>query len=216
MIAIICPTRARKDGFERMFNSAFATANEKRITIFSGSNGDDEYVWMKYPIDMPTVYMWNDLVKAALANNDNKLFMLGSDDMIFATPGWDNALIEHYNGLKNKIHVYHLQDSRDTHGTPHPIFSREWIDAMGWMLPPYFMHWKVDTWSVEIAKHNNCFTHLHEYQLIHDKPNDRGIPDQTHLRIRQNGWLARDNYVASTCSYLLEYEKKRLKDHINA
>lgn len=210
MIAIICPTRARKDGFERMFNSAFATANEKRITIFSGSNGDDEYVWMKYPIDMPTVYMWNDLVKAALANNDNKLFMLGSDDMIFATPGWDNALIEHYNGLKNKIHVYHLQDSRDTHGTPHPIVSREYIEAMGYFLPPLFTHWFVDSWTVAIAKHNNCFTYMKDYSLIHNKPSDLGKPDETHTRIRRNGWHRRDVEVNEKCQHFLALEQQRL------
>lgn len=210
MIAILVPTRGRPEGFKRMCDSAFSTANEKLITIFSGSNGGDDYVWMKYPIDIPTVYIWNNLAKAALNNPENKLFMLGSDDMMFATPGWDKVLIDHYNALENKIHVYHLRDSRDPLGTPHPIVTREYIDGMGYFLPPIFLHWFADTWTIAIATYNDCYTHLKEYELIHDKPSDKGQADETHNRIRRNGWHQRDQAVNDTCQHVLELEKKRL------
>lgn len=209
-IAILCPTRGRFKGFSRMRDSVKATTTEKTF-IYSCTNGDDTYA-PKMPHDCPTVYMWNHLANKAQADKvyDHRLFMLASDDTVFATPGWDRALIEHYNNLENKIHVYALQDSRDRNGTPHPIFSKEWIEAMGWMIPPYFLHWKVDTWSVDIAKSNNCFTHMRDFILIHDKSNDKGTPDATHLKIRRNGWLERDNMLAKNCSYILEWEKRRL------
>lgn len=158
----------------------------------------------------PTVYRWNVLAKRALREPENKLFMLAADDIVFSTPCWDEALLNHYNSLENKIHVYALQDSRDPEGTPHPIVTREWIEAMGYAFPPIFLHWHLDTWTVAISKANNCFTHLKDYLLVHDKPSDRGQPDETHTRIRSLGWHERDKYVNETCQHFLECEKQRL------
>lgn len=211
MINLICPTRNRPQQFGRMVESAGKTASSK-ILLTCGTNGDDDYVEHKYPLDCPTVFMWNNLASVAMRNEKAKLFMLAADDMIFSTPGWDEALLDHYNKLENKIHVYHLQDSRDKDGTPHVFVTREWIDVMGWFLPPYFIHWNVDSWTVEIAKANNCFTHIRDYELVHLKPSDQGHPDETHSRIRRNGWHERDMYVAKSCVYLLDYEKNRLSE----
>lgn len=222
MIAILCPTRGRPESFKRMIESS-CTSN-----IYAYVSHDDmsEHIYAdiikKYNRfhysgpDYPTVHKWNLLAQEAMKDStrlgglDTKLFMLGSDDMYFATPGWDKALLDHYNALENKIHVYALQDSRDENGTPHPIFSREWIEAMGYFIPPLFMHWQADTWSVEIAKANDCFTHMKDYLLVHDKPSDRGEADETHSRIRSFGWHDRDKYVAETMKHVLEGEKKRL------
>jgi hypothetical protein len=215
MIALLCPTRGRPEQFKRMCESVKSTSTANVIhEIVSGTNAGSGAHYCRYdgifPEDTPTVFMWNML--AGKAHPDTKLFMLAADDMIFSTPGWDEALLDHYSKLENKIHCYHLQDSRDKNGVPHPILTREWIEAMGWFVPPYFLHWEIDVWTNEIAKANNCFTHLRDFELIHDKCNDRGRPDQTHLRIRQNGWRERDAYVAKSCSYLLEYEKQRLAE----
>ena len=210
MIAIIAPTRGRPKQFQRMVESVKSTS--KKAMIYAASNGSDDYVSYHYPIDMPTVFMWNDMAKMAMKEEKNKLFMLAADDIIFSTKGWDEALIDHYSKLERKIHCWALQDSRDKEGFPHPIVSREWIEAMNWFVPPYFMHWKIDVWTNEIAKTNNCFTHMRDYLLVHDKPNDRGQPDETHSRIRRNGWLQRDDDMAKSCAYLLEYEKKRLAE----
>lgn len=211
MIAILCPTRGRPEGFKRMCDSSASTSSTNaRITVFAASNEENTYTNYSYPLDCPTVFMWNDMAITALENPTMKLFMLGSDDMIFATPGWDKALLDHYEKLENKIHVYHLQDSRDPEGTPHPIVTREYIDAMGYFLCPIFLHWFVDSWAVSIAKENSCFTHLKDYLLIHDKPSDKGEPDETHSRIRRNGWHQRDKAVNDSCQHFLEFEKQRL------
>lgn len=221
-IALLCPTRERMDQLTRMgqsvldtaFNSALLyIAHDERLKVFGGiGNWQTGYLM---PENLPTAQKWNKLADIALQNPDNKLFMLAADDMIFDTPGWDKALIDHYNSLENKIHVYHLQDSRDENGTPHPIVTREYIEAMGYFVPPIFMHWHVDSWTVEIAKANNCFTHLKDYKLIHDKPSDKGQADETHSRIREWGWNERDKYVNNKCQHFLAVEKDRLRTAIN-
>lgn len=200
-IAILCPTRHdRQAGLDRLDKSIQDTQSH----LFY----DDRDM-------MPTAQKWNDLAKCAMENQRYNLFMLGSDDMYFETPGWDKALLDHYNALENKIHVYSLRDSRDPEGTPHPIVTREYIEATGYFLPPIFLHWYVDSWTVGIAKANGCFTHKKDYLLVHDKPSDRGKGDDTHNRIRAWGWRERDEYVAKTCQHFLDAEKVRLGNAIS-
>lgn len=213
MIAILCPTRGRPEQFNRMRESVDQTSLCAKV--YAGTHDRRGYDFraqsvFDYPDNLPTAHKWNNMAVNLLNDQSLKLFMLGADDMIFEAPGWDKALIDHYNALENKVHVYALQDSRDKNGTPHPIVTREYIEQMGYFLPPIFLHWFSDTWTVEIAKFNNCFTHLTDYTLRHDKPSDRGQPDETHSRIRQWGWHVRDEWVAEKCAHFLEHEKQRL------
>lgn len=225
MIELICPSKGRPEKLKRMWESAMQTADKPwQITMSLGVSEEEcsEYSEFTHDFEIEihkvknwtTAYSWNYLAQNAL-NGSAKLFMLASDDMIFSTPLWDKALIEHYEKLDNKIHVYALQDSRDKLGTPHPIVTCEYIEAMGYFLPPIFLHWYVDSWTVEIAKRNNVFTHLTDYMLIHDKPSDAGKPDKTHTGIREMGWFERDKFVNDTCQHLLEHEKYRLMEAIS-
>lgn len=230
-IAIICPTKGRPHECKRMIESVVATTvsnitiyiliqnekdnlsyNQKDIAnIIKGTPvtvvvaqllNDDK----TYTENVPTAYLWNKLCLAAYENK-HTLFMLGADDMIFETAGWDKALLNHYDSLEEKTHVYSLQDSRDLDGTPHPIVTREYIANMGYFLPPLFLHWFVDSWTVKIAKHNQCFNYLRDYKLIHQKPKQS---DETYDVIRRMGWHQRDEYVNNTCQHLLEHECNRL------
>lgn len=222
MISILCPTRKRPIQFSKMVDSCISTSSfDRSVSIFTASIKEDMHSYdysdtLAYimPDGMPTAHKWNLLAEEALRNPANKLFMLGSDDMLFTTPEWDIGLIDHYNALENKIHVYALQDSRDINGTPHIIVTREYIEAMGYFVPPIFLHWYVDSWTVEIAKANDCFTHLRNYELQHIKPSDKGQGDETHSRIREWGWHARDKWVNDKMQHLLSDEKQRLTDII--
>lgn len=220
-IAILCPTRARAQQFNRMSGSVQHSAeNCGNAKIYAGlTDGDSQltdYVLQRihqhylYPDGMPTAYKWNLMAEEAMKDPANKLFMLGADDTVFSTPCWDKALIDHYNALTNKIHVYHLLDSRNPEGTPHPIVTREYIEAMGYFLPPLFLHWFVDTWTVSIAKSVGCFTHMKDYMLLHEKPSDVGKPDSTHTNIRDMRWHDRDVWTDKHCQHILELEKRRL------
>ena len=219
MIAILCPTRGRPEQLRRMVESVAQTVSDPVYIAIAPTRPSDIYLpdingktiisKFEYPDNLPTAQKWNNMAEAALKSEAN-LFMLGSDDMYFATSGWDKALIDHYNALENKIHVYALQDSRDVDGTPHPVFTREWIEFWGYMLNPMWLHWYVDTWAVEIAKANNCFTHLRGFSLQHIKPSDEGRPDETHNRIRSFGWAERDRFVWKNSQPYLEFDKKRL------
>lgn len=207
MIELICPSKGRWDRLRRMWQSALRTASNpeqlylrvgvldtEKTNYASALYNDDQHT-MYGVRDWSTCFSWNLMAEEAMEDSKGKLFMLASDDTVFTTPHWDKALIDHYNALDSKIHVYHLQDSRDKNGTPHPIVTREYIEAMGCFLPPAFLHWYVDSWTVGLAKANNCFTHLQDYMLLHDKPSDKGDPDETHTDIRDRGWKVRDDWT---------------------
>lgn len=224
MIAILCPTRGRPDQARRMVESAKKTsyavsvifdfsADDPKLPEYAEHFGDDVMV-SNSPGGMPTGHRWNMLAEQAMKHPDTKLFMLGADDMTFETPGWDKALIDHYNNLDNKIHCYHLQDSRDTNGTPHPIFTREWIEFWGFMISPVYLHWYGDTWAKEVSKANGVFTHLRDFSLRHEKPSDEGKPDETHSRIRNFGWNERDRFVWERTGHYLELDKKLLGEQL--
>lgn len=221
-IALLCPTRMRPTQFNRMVKSALDTAhNRNNIKIYAGFTKGDTTLHeynnknleknFHWPDGMPTAFKWNNLAESAFQDTNIKLFMLCADDTVFSTPCWDKALFDHYNALENKIHVYHLLDSRNPDGTPHPIVTREYIESMGYFLPPMFLHWYVDTWTINIAKASRCFTHLKDYLLLHDKPSDIGKPDETHNKIRHMGWHERDLWTHEHCQHFLEFEKERLK-----
>lgn len=223
MIALLCPTKARPQQCKRMIESAIATSEGKleiyldieRAPIGGAIYDLPKHERLTYCLSesapgLPTAHKWNMLAEEAMKNPDNKLCMLAADDMVFSTPLWDQALIESYNSLSVKSHVFALRDSRDENGTPHPIMSREYVEAMGYFVPPIFLHWFIDSWTVEIAKANNCFLHLKDYLLIHDKPSDKGQADATHTGIRAMGWHDRDKWVAEHCGEWLEDQKRKL------
>lgn len=224
MITIICPTRGRPEMCKRMIESVRATADSEVEIILGigGEDGKEVFAENYYGYDislaqktilmhqMPVVHVINELAKHAAGD----LIMIAGDDTIFATPHWDLELEKHYAQLYNKIHVYSLRDSRDEDGTPHPIATKEYVRAMGYFFTPVFNHFFPDTWMVDIAKSNQCFTHLKDYLLVHDKPSDRGIQDDTFKRVRDFGWLNRDRAVNDSCQHFLQVEKQRLLSHM--
>lgn len=222
MIAILVPSRKRVEQCKRMIQSVIDTSKSD-ISIYLGIDDIDEYREVAFlanervavhrvqlPDGMPTAHKWNLLAEMALRKDSHKLFMLGSDDIIFSTPLWDRALIDDYSTFKRGPHVYHFQDSRDENGTPHPIVTREYIEAMGYFVPPIFLHWFIDSWTVAIARANDCFTHLKDFLLVHSKPSDFGKADETHTKIRAMGWHDRDKWVNDRCQNLLRTETARL------
>ena len=211
MISLLCPTRARPKQCLRMIESAYETAGcDIEILVARQRDDTTEYDRRIQSMMVPnwsTVMSWNWLATQA----SGELLMLAADDMYFKTQGWGTDIEEHYNSLGDKRHVYHLRDSRDASGTPHPIVSREWMDCLGYFIPPIFFHWYCDTWTVNQAKETGKFTHLDNFILVHDKPSDTGHGDATHNGIRNAGWPARDKFVNDTCKRFYELEKERLK-----
>lgn len=199
-ISILCPTRGRPEMARRMAESAVATASDTRgLEILFYLNEDDpqvmDYRHGPYTVfimgkDGPTSYAWNELAKRAAGD----ILMLMGDDAVFKTAGWDVLLRDRVkNGLP---HVYQLHDhapvavlsfddgrSPLSEGHPHPAITRAVYNRLGYLACPMFRHFYVDTWLVELAKEAGIFHYIADMKVLHDKPWDRGAPDETKLRI---------------------------------
>lgn len=222
MIALLCPSKGRPDKLKRMWESAKATAMyPDKLELFIAINEEEKNIYTGY-VDAQmllckdwSIVLSNNLM-AEMAMKKHPLIMMIGDDTIFSTIGWDLALMEAYDKLDKKEHVFALLDSRDAEGTPHPIVTREWLDVVGYLACPIFLHWYVDSWLTDMAKHVNRFTHLKDYLLVHDKPSDTSGGDLTHTSIRDRGWNIRDKYVADKLKgtfYVMECQ--RLRSRLN-
>lgn len=69
------------------------------------------------------------------------------DDAFPLAMHWD-ALIA--DGINSGAAAFAWQDLNDPENVTHPVLSRQWIDALGYVLPTYFPFWFVDTWLLEI------------------------------------------------------------------
>lgn len=193
-ISILCPSRGRPEMARRMAESAVATASDARgLEVLFWLNEDDpklsEYKHGPYTVlimgkDGPTSYAWNELAKRAAGD----ILMLMGDDAVFETPGWDERLREEaapdLDGWV-KCKVFSFDDGRSELGTghPHPAITREVYNRLGYLACPMFRHFYVDTWLVELAKEAEIFHYIADMRVLHDKPWDRGAPDETKLRI---------------------------------
>lgn len=157
MISILAPTRKRPVEFLRMVDSVRGTAHGP-VDIVAYVDEDDlatkDEIWRlcSQIVVGPRIVMsnmWNKLVPVAQGD----ILMLGSDDMVMRTRGWDDMVYGAFTGFPDQILMVHgdsLGENREIFG-PHPIVSRKWVDTLGYFTPPYFGCDFADTWINDIA-----------------------------------------------------------------
>lgn len=157
MISILTPSRSRPDYAQRMLKSALETAGAP-IEIKFYLNLDDPLLSQYtdnidpslYTIgpNQSTSYSWN--LMAETAENDI-LFLVG-DDCKFITPNWVSKIISAFDRYPDKIAcVYPRAPSVSKFKSPHFCLHKNWINTVGYFLPPHFYHWYVDTWISKVA-----------------------------------------------------------------
>jgi hypothetical protein len=174
MISILCPTRKRPAEFIRMCISAHDTTSTEQIQILAYCDDDDQSLgqlvapYLKV-ITGPRIIMsdmWNKLIPYA----DGDILMLGSDDVIFRTIGWDKLVADSFRDVEDKILMVHGSDFGghfSRFGT-HPIVHRRWVEALGYFTPKCFSSDYADTWLNDIANElgrrkyiKAIFEHMH-------------------------------------------------------
>jgi hypothetical protein len=158
MISILTPSRSRPQLAHRMVTSAIKTAGcDLEIMLYL--NNDDplleEYKRLfdptQYTIgpNQSTSYSWN--LMAEKAKHDI-LFLVG-DDCEFITSNWSFLVLDAFNQYPDKlVCVYPRAPSVSKYKSPHFCLHKNWINTLGYFLPPHFYHWYVDTWILEIAQ----------------------------------------------------------------
>jgi hypothetical protein len=183
MISILTPSRSRPVLAHRMVTSAVKTAG-CNIEIMLYLNHDDpllaEYKKLFDPSqyiigpNQSTSYSWN--LMAEKASNDI-LFLVG-DDCKFETKNWVQLILDAFEKYPDKIAcVYPRAPSVSKYKSPHFCLHKNWINALGYFLPPQFYHWYVDTWIMEVAQRIGRHHLISEFELPIESIRDKVSSD---------------------------------------
>lgn len=138
-----------------MYQSALETADGEIECVVYIDSDDFSYGGLEMK-NLVKVYgkritlskMWNRCYEEA--NYD--YFMHAGDDLIFRTQGWDTKILKAFP--EDKIAFVHGRDGSPqdnlrfgTHGFLH----RNWVEAVGYFVPPYFSCDYNDTWLNDVA-----------------------------------------------------------------
>lgn len=155
-ISIILPSRGREAETIRLIESIKETSLKMPEIIVYQDDDDIPYSRLALTGGVLVVQgprqtlskCWNQAVKHATGN----ILMLGGDDLIFRTKGWDAAVAEAFESCPDKILFVHGDDG--AHGAnfgTHGFIHRKWMETVGYFVPPYFSSDYNDTWLNDVA-----------------------------------------------------------------
>jgi hypothetical protein len=233
MISFCCPSRGRPKLAKRLVDTATATQKGDTEFLFYLNNDDPTLEQYKdllnkkhYTVgpNQSTCYSWN--LMSGKAKHD--IVMLMGDDVQVQTAGWDEKIKEQIDKYKDKILMVVPSDGR-MKGTgklkeeeptlwkdkplpaAHFAVHKNWINTLGYLAPPFFWHWHVDSYTQKVArKLGRCLympTVVFKAKKMFD---DTGDQVRTHLNINN-----RDNFVwKKVRDRHLQADVKALQDFI--
>lgn len=126
--------------------------------------------------------IWNALFGQSLG----EVIMLGNDDLVFETRGWDRAFLDVHFSVPDGVYVAWAQDR--INGGRHaafPVVSRSWVRHLGYFAPRAgFKFWYNDTWIYEIGKMVGRLRYLPGVAIRHLHFTAGGVEDETTRRNR--------------------------------
>ena len=163
-IALLCPTRGRPDGMERLWKSAYETAQEKEnLIIVFRIDKDDQVSHLKY-IDLAQQYgnqvreivcdRHPSLGKATndclwMLEKDVEILHLAGDDLIFRTEFWDEEVRKVFKQQDDHIFLAYGSDlyisDNQRFGT-HPFLHKKQVEILGYAVTDVFVGSYLDTY----------------------------------------------------------------------
>ena len=169
-IAILTPTRARPGRLDTFIQSVYDTAtNPERVFCYNYIDSDDprqkayeDYTKRQHNNSTNILgepqsvsISWNVLAECAVDNDDAEetILIMGNDDLIYRTHGWDTIVEEESNKFPDDIYCMWMEDL--INGEKHcafPIISKKWYTTLGYFTPGVFNFGYNDTWVFDVAK----------------------------------------------------------------
>ena len=234
MISFCCPSRGRPELAKRLVDTATETQKGTTEFLFYLNDDDEKLEQYRDLLDekyytvgpnQSTCYSWN--LMSHKANND--IVMLMGDDVQVQTQDWDQLIADEFNKYEDKILMVVPSDGRvkgnKNLGTEiklwpdeplpaaHFAVHKNWVDTLGYLAPPFFWHWHVDTYTQKVArKLNRCL-----YMPTVTFKAKKIIDDNAGKQIRHNLNInLRDNFVwANVRDRHLQADVQALKQKIN-
>ena len=213
MISFCCPSRGRPELAKRLIDTATETQTGETEFLFYLNDDDEKLEQYKDLLDekhytigpnQSTCYSWN--LMAYKATND--IVMLMGDDVQVQTKDWDRLITNEFDKYEDKILMVVPSDGRakgnkksgsETKLWPdeplpaaHFAVHKNWVNTLGYLAPPFFWHWHVDTYTQKVARKLNRCLYLPTVTFKAKKI----IDDNAGKQIRHNLNInLRDNFV---------------------
>lgn len=203
-ISILCPTRKRPQNVVRLVDSIEKTSTVLPEIIFYVDEDDDTFPGIFKEVKTvrgPRILMskmWDKCLEAATG----EIVMMGGDDLIFQTKGWDDQVRRAFASFPDRIVFVHGDDGHwgkdfGTHGFLH----RNWIEKVGYLCPPHYVSDYNDTHINEVANMIDrrvylpfITEHMHpvwgksEWDQTHKERLARQAQQKTEELYRANAW----------------------------
>lgn len=193
LISILTPTRGRPDNITRLIDSALETALQPNLIEFvfyvdydDQPSGDaieraaaaGVRMFMIVSERIVLSEMWNVCARAAHAD----IMMHCGDDIVFRSERWDEYVLGEFENYPDGIVLVHGRDGyQDERLATHGFRHRNWMNAVGNFVPPYFSSDYNDTWVTEVADALGRRCYLPAIYTEHMHPVvGKGPLDQTH------------------------------------
>lgn len=215
MISILCPSRSRPDKAKRMLDSAlkhpgckldikfFLNHDDPLLNDYRSFISPDQYIIG--PNQSP-VYSWNLMAETA---RYDILFLVG-DDAQFATDDWGEKVISAFDNYPDKIACVYPRPVYRQFPNPHFCLHKNWINTVGYFLPPTFYLHYIDTWVAYVAKKLNRFHCIEDFsmpiELIYDAVHNSYEKSWLHTRDKWI-WEKSKRHRDSDVEILQEYIK---------
>ena len=189
----LLPSRRRIDKLRAFFKTA-ADTGMTTIGIVLVERREMEELWSEYgKLILP--YGWSVTAVEAegmaakvaegyrrFVGDETKWAGVLSDDMVPETAGWDTALISRLNG-------WNIITSDDCDQAPKrmegaTVWSRELVDAVGFMAPPGLNHLFFDNCWEDIGKATNCLQWAMDVKVRHAHSGITKLTDTTSEKVR--------------------------------
>ena len=211
MISLCCPSRGRPKLAKRLVDTALATA-EHGVEFLFYLNQDDETLeeyrdlldekYYSIGPNQSTCYSWNLLAEKAKYD----IVCLLGDDVQIQTKSWDTLINFEFDKYDDKILMVVPNDDRNKLnlkeptlwgdkplGAAHFAVHKNWINTLGYFVPPFFWHFYVDTWTQKVSRKLNRCLYLPTVTFKAKK-----LLDATAQNVRSNlNILNREDYVWS-------------------
>jgi hypothetical protein len=232
-ISLLCITRERTTGFERLIKNIIKkTKDTSRIEFLFLIDHDDKlkkkYINLlkKYKKHFTLKIYINRVIKLnserinflAEKSKGDILFSV-SDDMIIETKNWD-SLIDLESSKFRDNSPYCLWPSVDANKykflhCAFPIISKKWFDILKYHSYPKFYHFYADTWICELSKLSGKFLLLKKFfiKTFHPETNKK-YADKTYFRLRKNSKNYDDKIVFYKHEYIRKMHAKKLTKNI--
>lgn len=189
MVSVLTPTRGRPASVERMLESGLRTADAEVEFVFY-LDDDDPYLEQTREIIRhydafarigPRIVLseaWNRCYESSAS----EIVMQCGDDIVFRTQGWDVTVTDVFRHYPDRIVFVHGDDGfqHERIGT-HGFLHRNWVEAVGYFVPPYFASDYNDLWLTEVADAIGRRVYLEDVLTEHMHPVvGKGPLDQTH------------------------------------